>query len=307
MSDTEELILDGGYRVATGLLPMADEDIRLCSALDEFPDSWLWSDEDIKDALVLNGIDRYTLDRKANAPRMRNQGSIGKCNASANAASMEQTRIRQGFFHIELSDCFTYIQVNGGGDNGSTLPSTFRNLQEQGMSPYRLQVGGLTKTFPNDVFRASQVDPDIYKQAQVESARFRGCRFVRLPLDSFEKFCRAAATCIARHIPIVWAWHVGSTGSRLNNGYMQLGKGPGNHANVTHSGKWVGGKTLVHPDNQNSWGPVLDTIYGPRGASWGEGGFGLTTMEGLFSCVRYHPPYALVSIGVDPNDSTFSL
>lgn len=304
---SEEVILDGGFRVATGLLPNQESDNLLCANLEDFPDDWIWDGEDIQRHMVLGGTDRYKLDRARRAFRMRNQGGLGKCNASSNASGMEQVREQQGFKHVELNDCFTYMQVNGGADQGSTLPSTFDNLQKVGVAPYRLQVGGMTKTFPNDVFKRSQVNAELYNQAQVEASRFKGVRFLKLPLGDFRKFCLAAATCIARGLPIVWAWHVGNNGSRLNSGYMQCSNGPGNHSNLIHSGKWVGGSELVHPDNQNSWGPTKDTIYGPSGPSWGEGGFGLATMEDLYSCVQYHPPYTMVSSGIDPTDPIFDV
>ncbi len=293
----------GGHLVSTGLLPNTAEDNLLCANLADFPDDWIYDAEMIKK--LLDG-DRYKADRAKRKFRMRNQSQLGKCNASANATAVEQIREQQGFQHVELNDCYTYARVNGGRDQGSTLPSTFKDIQN-GVAPYRLQVGGLTKEFPNDIYNKSQVDPALWRQAEIESERFKIVSIMRLPLDDFDKFCRVAATAIARGLPIVWAWHVGGNGSRLTNGYMNLGSGPGNHANCIHSGKWVGGKELVHPDNQNSWGPTEDPIYGPKGPAWGESGFALTTMEGLYACAHNHPPYIVISAGIDPNDSRFSI
>jgi hypothetical protein len=305
--ETEVFDLPGGHRVGTGLLASTAEDVKLTSTWATFPESWLWDDKQIKEALAPAGaVQRYTVTRSRRRKRMRNQGELGKCNASSNASGMEQLREIQGMPHEPIADCYTYCLVNGGVDEGSTLPSTFSNMQKVGPSPYRLQCGGLTKLFPNNVFRKSQVPKDIWEQATVECKRFKAVRAVKLPTGDFETFCRAAATAIARGLPIIWAWHVGRSGSSLKSGYMQLAKGVGNHSNLIHDGKYVGGKTLVHPDNQNSWGPVDDPIYGAKGPSWGEGGFGLTTMEGLFSCVPWHPPYCLVSIGADENDAALS-
>lgn len=304
--ESEEVILDGGYRVATGLQMPTEDDIKVQSTWATFPESWFeqWDDKAIQNALVATGGEqRYLKSRVKRRRRIRNQSELGKCNASSNASGGEQIREVQGMADIPLADCFTYIQVNGGVDEGSSLPSTFTNIQKVGLCPYSLQVGGMTKRFPNNAFKKSQVAPDIWAQAVHESARFRAVKCVKLPTDDFELFCRAAAIAIARKMPIVWAWHVGRNGSSLKNGMMQLGNGVGNHSNLIHEGKWVGGKTLVQPDNQNSWGPVANEVYGPKGASWGEGGFGLTTMEGLFSCVKYHPPYILVSFGADDQEA----
>ena len=301
--DNEEFKIDGGT-VKTGLLMPTASDQKLTASLMSFPDAWMLDDKAIEKALVINGQQRYLADRKKRAKRMRNQGMIGKCNASSNASGLEQCREIQGMPDIPLSDCFTYIQVNGGQDQGSTLPSTFDNLQKVGVAPYMLQCGGMTKQFPNDAFKKSQVPADIYQQAVIEAKRFIGVRFIRLPND-FKGFTRAVASAIARKQPIVFAWMVGGNGSKLKSGYVQIAKGPGNHSNLFHSGKWVGGTELVHPDDENSWGPVQNELYGPKGASWGDGGFGLFTMEDAFACHHVHPSYIMVSAGIDDNDAAF--
>lgn len=305
----EQFKLPDGSLVGTGLLMPTPEEQKVMAAMPMFPQNWVLDSKDIQRALVINGAHRYIAERALRRKRMRNQASLGKCNASSNVSGVEQTREVQKMPHVALSDCFTYMQVNGGRDQGSGLPNTFENLQLVGVAPYLLQVGGMTKQFPNNVFNRSQVDPALYKQAQIEAKRFIGVRYYKIPTDKFENFVIVTASAIARKLPIVWAWHVGANGSRLKNGYMQADTGPrdyGNHSNLLHSGKWIGGKNLVDPDNQNSWGPVEDEIYGPKGASWGEGGFALTTMEVAFSCARIHPPYVQVSVSADINDPAFS-
>jgi hypothetical protein len=307
MSETYEVVLDG-HRLGTGLLMPTVEEVLLSNALMAYPTEWLMPPKDIERCLIINGKQRYIGDRMKRKKRMRNQDRLGKCNASSNASGGEQCRETQGMPHIALSDCFTYLQVNGGRDEGSGLPSTYDNCQKVGWSPYLLQCGGMTKTFPNNAYNKSQVPADVLKQAYIEASRFKGIRFVRLPTDNFKLFCHASASAIARDQPIIFAWHVGENGSRLNNGYVQVGKGArdlGNHSNVFHSGKWVGGTEMVHPDDQNSWGPVEDEIYGPKGPAWGDGGFGLFTMEDAFRCAHIHPPYIMVSIGIDETDAAF--
>jgi hypothetical protein len=310
MSDFEQFKLPDGSVVGTGLLMPTVEEQKLTAAMPMFPQNWVLDPKDIQRALLATGgAHRYIHERTTRRKRIRNQASLGKCNASSNASGAEQCREIQKMPHVPLSDCFTYIQVNGGRDQGSGLPSTFKNLQDVGVAPYMLQVGGMTKQFPNNAFNKSQVDPAVYRQAQIEAARFKGLKYFKLPTDNFQDFVIVAASAIARKLPIVWAWHVGANGSRLKNGYMQAETGaraPGNHSNLIHSGKWMGGKNLVDPDNQNSWGPVEDEIYGPKGASWGEGGFALTTMEILFACAHIHPPYVQVASTADINDPAFA-
>jgi len=74
-----------------------------------------------------------------------------------------------------------------------------------------------------------------------------------------------------------------------------VGRGPGNHANVFHSAKWVGGSDLVHPDDRNSWGPTQSGDYGTSRGGWGDGGYALFTMEDAYACARYHATYVVTS------------
>lgn len=231
--------------------------------------------------------------------------AVHNCNASSNASGFEQIREIQGMQHVPLADCYTYIGCNGGKDQGSGLPTTFTFAQTNGFSPYRLQCGGVTKTFPNDAYNQRQVPADVFAQAKIESARFMGVRLLKIPVGNFQLFCQVVATAIARRLPIIWAWQVGGPGSRLNNGYMQVSRGMGNHSNLLHSGKWVGGKNLVDPDNENSWGPTADPLYGPPGPAWGENGFGLCTMEDSYACAHIHPPYIMISASADVADGTY--
>lgn len=304
MPDVEQFIVDG-HIVSTGLRMPTAEDNRLMATMETFPEDWIWDPKDIEKALVINGSQRYMLDRKKRAFRMRNQSALGKCNGSANASGFEQIREIQGMAHVPLADCYTYIGCNGGKDQGSGLPTTFTYAQTNGFSPYLLQCGGITKTFPNDAYNARQVPADVMAQAKIESRRFMGVRLSKIPLGNFQLFCQVTATAIARRLPVVWAWQVGGPGSRLNNGYMQVSKGMGNHANLLHSGKWVGGKNLVDPDNENSWGPTADPLYGPPGPAWGENGFGLCTMEDAYACAHIHPPYIMISASADVADGTY--
>lgn len=298
----EVFTLPDGTNVATGLnLPNAEE-VLVMATVAEYPDEMFLEDKDIERALVIGGEQRYLKDRKKRAKRMRNQASLGKCDASANCAGQENTRENQGFADCPLSDCHVYSNGNGGRDQGMALITTFTLMQEKGVSPMQVQVGGLTKTLPNDVYNRRQFDPTVLKQADLEAQRFKGWEFFKAPMDSFEKYCRALASAIARKQQIIFAWHVGGNSMRLNNGYAVPGRGVGNHANCIHSGKWVGGKTLVHPDDQNSWGPSVNPLYGPVGGQgWGEGGFALFTMENVWACAAHHCTYIMTSVKADPN------
>jgi len=302
MSEPYELQLDasdGGGKVKTGLVLPDEEQLRLTTTVREFPTRMLLEWDQIERALQ---GDFYRAERQRLGPWMINQSSIGKCNASADVGAVDQLRDNSGQPHIPLADNDLYLQMNGGQDRGSALIEGFRLLQTRGCSSRRLQVRGMEKIYPHLAYRPQQVDRDVLEQASVEAPRFKGWEFFRAP-ERYDDFRHALASAAARRWPVVFAWAVGRNGSRLRNGYVQVdSNGKGNHANVFSSAKWVGGNDKVHMDCRNSWGPVRDPIYGPRGAGWGENGFGLFTMEDAFQCNRWHYTFICTSATADPND-----
>lgn len=302
MSEVESFQLDDGERYATGLvLPNADEKL-LMADMAEYPESMYLDKSDIQKALADN---YYLKSRDELRGWMINQSSLGKCNASAVQGAVDQVRMHQGMPHVPLSDCWLYSRINGGRDRGSALINGFRETQRHGIAPRVIQVAGREVTLPHNFYNRRQVKSAWLEVADNEAKRFLGFEWYRAPTD-YNKYKVAIASALARRQPVVFAWHVGSNSSRLRNGYVQIGRGVGNHANVFHSAKWVGGDDLVHPDNRNSWGPSKDAMYGPRNNGWGDGGFALFTMSQAFSCVRHHYTYICTSMRADPNDNFIS-
>ena len=294
----ELLKLDGGFTVNLGLnLPDAEERALMAQS-PAYPESRMLEDKDIQRGLPTG---HYLAERKRWRPYMVNQNPLGKCNTSALKAAMEQIRSNQGMPHVCLSDNDAYMQINGGQDNGSALIRAFELAQKRGIAPLRIQVEGKEYRIPLDVYSQRKLPQSVLAAATQEAARFRGWEWYRAPKD-FKSFARCVASELARRNPVVFAWHVGSGSMRLNNGYVVTGRGNGNHANCFHSGKWVGGNDLVHPDDRNSWGPSIDPDYGAPGQSWGDGGFALFTMEQAFACVQYHDAYIVTSARPDYTD-----
>jgi hypothetical protein len=295
---SEVIKLDGFGEVNLGLnLPDAEE-IQLMSQSPVYPAGRLLEDKDIQKGLP-DGA--YLQSRKRLAPYMINQNPLGKCNASALKGAMEQIRLNQGFPHTVLSDNDAYMQMNGGRDQGSALIRAFEVAQKRGVAPLRIQVNGMEYAIPLTAFNNSHVPAAARAAAAVEAARFKGWEWYRAPRD-FATFCRCVASELARRNPVVFAWDVSSGSSRLNKGYAVTGRGKGNHATYFHSGKWVGGKTLVHPDCRNSWGPSQSPEYGRSGQSWGEAGYALFTMEQAFACNQWHDTYIVTSAAPDYQD-----
>jgi len=305
MSDELELFrLDNGDEVCTGLTMPTAEDEALLASFPEYPEAMKLDWSDIEKRLAANGRNKRLRDKRRK--RMRNQARLGKCNGSSNASGLEQAREDQGMPDIAISDCYIYSLANGGQDRGSALATTFDQLQKaRGSSPMEVQVGGMLKRLPNDFYNRRQVDKELLAAADREAARIVGWEFYKLP-RKYEDWVVAAASALARDQGVVFAWHVGNNSMRLNSkGFMVVGRGPGNHSNLLHDGIWVGGGTKVVFDNQNSWGPCFDELYGARGGNWGEGGFAKCDPQDAFACDRTHGTYVIVSVKADPNDPAF--
>jgi len=295
---SEVIKLDGLGEINLGLnLPDAEE-LKLMAASPVYPEGRLLDDKDIQKGLPAGC---HLESRKRLAPYMINQNPLGKCNASALKGAKEQIRLNQGFPHVVLSDNDAYMQMNGGRDQGSALIRAFEVAQKRGTAPLRIQVSGKEYRIPLDAFQLNKIPADARAAATAEAARFKGWEWYRAPRD-FATFARCVASELARRNPVVFAWDVSSGSSRLNNGYAVTGRGKGNHATYFHSAKWVGGKTLVHPDCKNSWGPSQNPDYGRSGQSWGDGGYALFTMDQAFSCNEWHDTYIVTSACPDYQD-----
>lgn len=298
MSTNQELEvfkLPEGGEVKTGLLlPQAGEVMPM---LGEYPDSMLLDDKDIQRSLA---GEFFKEERKRFSKWVINQSRVGKCNTSANVGAYDQVRDNAGMKHEALADNHLYWRCNGGSDSGSSLISTFKIIQSGGVCRRVINVNGQPYRIPDLVYNKSQLPAGVAAAADADGKLFVAFEAYMVP-KTYDKFVRVVASALARRQPIVWAWHVGSGGMRLNNGFMVCGGGPGNHANVLQSAKWVGGRDLVHPDNRNSWGPSKDPLYGPMGSGWGEDGFGLVTMQDAFRCIRHHDFYVVTTVKHRPD------
>lgn len=286
----ESIIIDG-RQYGLGLDLPKDDDIRLMSSVQEYPENLFLDSNDIKK--LLDG-DKYRLHRKEASPYVINQGGIGKCNASAGEAAMEKVRRQQGMRDVVLCDNFLYASINGGYDRGSTLIAAFKFLQTNGICPRILKTERGYYTIPTNVYSFRQLPSHVVSAAKKAASNFKGWEFYKVP-KNFEGFKRCVASALARRQPVVMAWHVFGGSSRLRNGYVQCGRGPGNHASMFHSAKFVGGSDIVHPDLENSWGPSKTPLRGSLVGGWGEDGFGLMTMEDAYRCIEHHDYYVVTS------------
>jgi hypothetical protein len=284
--NVEYFLLPDGTKVATGYIPIT-EDARnhVMANVPAYPESMLLDDADIKKSL---GDDKYKLFRKLRSGWTLNQAQLGKCNAAATVGGVHNIRGSSGHKHVVLSDCYLYMNINGGRDGGSALEDGFA-FAEGGLAPRVLTAAGQTYTIPSNVYNKRQVLANWLSIAESQRHFFQTWEAYRLPCSDYNTFKRYTASALARDHQIVFAWHVGNSSMRLRNGYVVTGNGPGNHATLFHSAKYVGGDDIVHPDMQNSWGPSKDPMYGPvESQGWGDDGRGLFTMQDAYKCSHNH-------------------
>jgi hypothetical protein len=286
MSETEVLTLLDGEQVGTGLLLPTEKDLKDALRFNVYADDQFLEASDIEKSLK---NDKYKTFRRLRSKRIINQGSIGKCNASAIVAAFHNRRELDGMTDVVLADSHLYMNINGGSDRGSQLVHGMEYSTLNGVAPVLLDVNGEQQKFPLAAFNRRQVSQALLRAADIAAKTYQTFEAYRVPVTDYNTFKIAIASAIARDHQIVIALHAGRSFMSLNKGYIQQSRGPGNHALIVHSGKWVGGDDLVHPDIQNSWGPTKNPLLGRVGGSgWGEDGFGLITMSSLWQCARSH-------------------
>jgi len=286
MSETEVLTLLDGEQVGTGLLLPTEKDLKDALRFNVYADDQFLEASDIEKSLK---NDKYKTFRRLRSKRIINQGSIGKCNSSAIVAAFHNRRELDGMTDVALADSHLYMNINGGSDRGSQLVHGMEYSTLNGVAPVLLDVNGEQQKFPLAAYNRRQVSQALLRAADTAAKTYQTFEAYRVPVTDYNTFKTAIASAIARDHQIVIALHAGRSFMSLNKGYIQQSRGPGNHALIVHSGKWVGGEDLVHPDIQNSWGPTKNPLLGRVGGSgWGEDGFGLITMSSLWQCARSH-------------------
>jgi hypothetical protein len=284
--DMQRFILPDGTEIGTGLQLPDAESIRVSAAMPMYDQNQILDPKDMEKSL---GGDRYKTFRRLRQATVINQANLGSCNAAATVAAYMNRRALDGMSNVALSVNHLYSNINGGQDQGSQLVHGLTASAEKGVSPVEVRVNGTMTKFPLNVYNRRQVNAALLKAADEAAKTYESFEAFRVPTTSYQDFKMTIASAIARDQQLVIALHVGNAFMNLRNGYIQQGNGPGNHALCVHSGKWVGGDDLVHPDIQNSWGPTINPLLGPvKTHGWGDDGFGLITMSSLWQCAKYH-------------------
>jgi hypothetical protein len=299
MSEDKDMfdMLDGTY-VAAGLLMPTPEIVKESFTYPLYGEDRLLDAKDIERSLK---DDKFKTFRKMRAHRVVNQGGIGKCCPSAVISAYHNRRELDGMAEIALADSHLYMNINGGRDGGSQLLHALQYTQTKGIAPVNLRVDGQLTKFPLNTFNRRQVSASLIRAADDAALTFQSFEPYRVPITSYADFKIAVASAIARDHQIIIAVHAGRSFSTLRQGYVTQSSGFGNHAVLLHSGKWVGGEDLVHPDIQNSWGPAKDPLYGRVGGQgWGDDGFGLITMSSLWQCAKTHTFWVFPGSKVNP-------
>lgn len=287
--DIFRFITPDGQEMGTGLLLPTPESIQVAATYPVYGEEFYLDKADIEK--LLKG-DVYKTFRRLRAPWVPNQGNLGSCASQALVTAMHNRRNLDGLPHVALSPNYVYQAVNGGSDRGSLLTDNFE-MSKRGISPRRLKVNGTDAIFPNTVYNNRQVSAALMNAAKEAAKDYVSFEAYRLPVDNYETYRVAMASALATDSQVVTAWHVGNQSMNLRNGYIQVASGPGNHCTLNHTAKWVGGTDWIAPDVFGSWGPSVDPIYGPTSGGYGEGGFGLMTLQDSYRCAKYHAYYVI--------------
>lgn len=279
----EQFQLPDGTLVGTGNLLVAGGAPKM---LRTFPEELMLEDRDIERLLKSR---RLEVQRNKRRKKMQNQGRIGSCNARMAIGMRYQCEELAGVKHVPLAPEHLYMNINGGSDGGSLLDRGMRALVTNGCASHG--------KVPYQSYNRRQVDN--IAAADEDGKRFLIHEPYALPED-YKSYVRAFASAGARGFPIGIAWHVTGSSMRLRSDYCVVGGGAGNHASFIHELIWVGGQDLVDGDLNNSWGPTEDEVYGSRGPSWGDGGFGKIRLQDLYRTRRYHVHYVMTSVNEDP-------
>jgi len=291
MSETEFFKLPDGTTVSVGCIPPTPAERALVADMPVYGEDFYLEPKDIEKSLK---GDVYKQMRQRRFKWVLNQASLGKCAASATVSGFHNSRDLDGLVHVPLSDCYLYMHINRGRDQGALLADAMA-FSKQGIAPRVLSKGQDKYTIPDNIYLKSQLPAKWMEVARDAATSYTTFEAYKLPVDNYNTFKIALASALARDHQVIHAWHVGGNSMRLRNGYAVQGGNIGNHATLFHSGKWVGGNDLVHPDIENSWGPSQDPMYGPTNSQgWGEGGFGLFTMQDAFVCTKYHDFWVFV-------------
>lgn len=298
MSETETFRLPDGEEVGTGLLMPTADDMENALRFEVYGEDRFLDPKDIERSLA---GDKYKTFRRLRTRLIINQGSIGKCASSATVGAFHNRRDLDGMAETFLADSHLYMNVNRGRDGGSQLVDNLTYSTTNGIAPVILRVNGQEQRFPLAMFNRRQVSQALLQAADAAAKTFQSFEPYRVPVNDYATFRIAVASALARDHQIVVAVHAGRSFTTLSRGYVQQARGVGNHAVLLHSGKWVGGEDLVHPDIQNSWGPSKNALLGRVGGmGWGEDGFGLITMSSLWQCAKNHVFWVLPGSKVNP-------
>jgi len=167
MSDEQEIFtLPDGSRVVAGCVAPTPAERALVADMPVYGEEFYLEASDIEKSL--RG-DVYKQMRKRRQAWVLNQARLGKCNASATVNASHNRRDLDGLPHIVLSDCYLYMHINRGRDQGSLLQDGME-WAKRGLAPRKLNSNGEAYTIPHDIYLKNQMPEKWYKAAQ-EAAR----------------------------------------------------------------------------------------------------------------------------------------
>lgn len=209
-----------------------------------------------------------------------NQGRASSCNPYMIHWMMSALKYQFTATWHRLSPEWTYMNINGGRDQGSLLDKGMIFATDFGMPAYNAAL--------YEKFSASQINMETQRWARDSSADYRFGECYQAPNNSVEQCWHSLISCIAGGGVVGLAVHVG-------NNYMRSGvragvdRGVGNHA-------VAGVELALRTNNPTSVADI--EIVSPQtwGSRFADKGFTNLTMAHIAQTMRYHAHYCVRTV-----------
>ncbi len=264
--------LHNGYEVFTGLQEVASPELKVCSGLPVFEDTFpLLSEQEILD--LITDPKRVPASVQFPANKWIGRQTNNACCGYATAGAGGRIRVRAGLDPVVLSGEYVYCNINGGRDRGAILADGMQFIVNGGSAPVEMVPVGI------------HLKRDIPQSAIAEAANFKA-------IEGYVcKTKQALYSGLAIGFVGVIAVHVDRDFSDTDQyGRVPPSDGPGNHAVCVDDLIMLPGSDEPTVCSPNSWG-----------VQWGFEGRGRYTWERhLRTTCKYHEFYLLRGTAFNP-------
>lgn len=249
-------------------------------SFEQSPDSHLRSLDEIVD--LASNPSRFPARQKfAQYVDQMNQGNASSCNPYMIGWMMSVLKFQFTGTWNRLSPEWTYMNINGGRDQGSLLDKGMVFATDFGMPAYNPKL--------YEKYNANQLDMETQRFAKDSSVDHRFGECYQAPRQDVTKCWHSLISCVAGGGVVGLAVHVGNRYLNQSGVIAGYDRGPGNHA--------VAGVELALLKKQPA--SVADiAIVSPQtwGSRFADRGFTNLTINHIAETMRYHALYCVRTV-----------